>query len=93
MSLSTLTSDKLDPETQVLLGGDNGLRGYPLRYQAGEASRDPHVEERFFTDFYPWRLFRVGYAVFVDAGRVEGTDPRATADASARSTTSASGCV
>ena len=28
--------------------------------------REPHdtdVEQRFFTDFYPWRLFRVGWAV------------------------------
>jgi outer membrane protein assembly factor BamA len=35
------------------------------------------VEQRFFTDWYPWRLFRVGYAVFADAGRVGGRDPRA----------------
>ena len=71
-------TNNLDLENQVLLGGDNGLRGYPLRYQAGRAGSLLPIEERFFTDFYPWRLFRVGYAAFLDVGRVSGTDPRAT---------------
>ena len=69
-------TNNLDPENQILLGGDNGLRGYPLRYQAGESRSLLSVEERFFTDFYPWRLFRVGYAAFLDVGRVSGADPR-----------------
>ena len=76
-SLSAMAGRNLDAENQVLLGGDNGLRGYPLRYQAGERSVLLTVEQRFYTDWYPWRLFRVGYAVFMDAGRVTGTDPRA----------------
>jgi outer membrane protein assembly factor BamA len=77
VSLSALATDDLDPENQVLLGGDNGLRGYPIRYQAGESRTILNVEQRFFTDYYPWRLFRVGYAVFADVGRVGGRDPRA----------------
>jgi hypothetical protein len=77
VTLNALTTNKLDPERQVLLGGDNGLRGYPLRYQAGKHLAIVNVEQRFYTDFYPWRLFRVGYAVFADAGRVSGRDPRA----------------
>jgi hypothetical protein len=77
VTLNALTTNKLDAEKQVLLGGDNGLRGYPLRYQAGKHLAILNVEQRFFTDFYPWRLFRVGYAVFADAGRVSGRDPRA----------------
>jgi outer membrane protein assembly factor BamA len=78
VSLSTLVTQRVDPENQILLGGDNGLRGYPLRYQAGDRRTILNVEQRFFTDWYPWRLFRVGYAVFADAGRVGGRDPRAT---------------
>jgi hypothetical protein len=70
-------ANNLDSESQILLGGDNGLRGYPLRYQAGERRSLLSVEERFFTDVYPWRLFRIGYAAFLDVGRVSGTDPRA----------------
>ena len=79
VSLSALTTHALDAERQVLLGGDSGLRGYPLRYQAGERRAVLTVEQRFFTDFYPWRLIRMGYAIFADAGRVEGRDPRAQA--------------
>ncbi|HET7607167.1 MAG TPA: BamA/TamA family outer membrane protein, partial [Gammaproteobacteria bacterium] len=78
VSLDALATDELDPETQVLLGGDNGLRGYPIRYQAGENSVVLNIEQRFFTDFYPWRLIRVGWAVFADIGKVTGRDPRAT---------------
>ena len=78
VSLEALATDELDPENQVLLGGDSGLRGYPIRYQAGESRTILQVEQRFFTDFYPWRLVRVGWAVFADIGRVGGRDPRAT---------------
>jgi hemolysin activation/secretion protein len=73
-----VATDDLDPESQLLLGGDTGLRGYPIRYQTGESRTILNVEQRFFTDFYPWRLFRVGYAVFADVGRIGGRDPRAT---------------
>ena len=41
-SLSAVAGHNLDAENQVLLGGDNGLRGYPLRYQAGERSVAAH---------------------------------------------------
>lgn len=79
VSLEGLTSHNLDAENQVLLGGDNGLRGYPLRYQAGKHRALLTVEQRFYTDWYPWRLFRVGYAAFADVGRVWGQDPRGSA--------------
>ena len=63
-----------NPETAdlLLLGGDNGLRGYPLRYQSGEHRALFTVEERVYTDWYPFRLFRVGGAVFYDIGRAWG---------------------
>ncbi len=54
------------------LGGDNGLRGYPLRYQNGTRRALFTVEERVFSDIYLWRLFRLGAAAFVDVGRAWG---------------------
>jgi outer membrane protein assembly factor BamA len=57
-----------------MLGGDNGLRGYPLRYQAGTARALLTLEQRFYTDWYPFRLFHVGAAAFFDMGRTWGTD-------------------
>lgn len=60
------------PADQLLLGGDKGLRGYPLRYQSGDQRALFTVEERFYTDWYPFRLIRVGGAVFFDVGRAWG---------------------
>jgi hypothetical protein len=54
---------------ELLLGGDSGLRGYPLRYQRGRHRQLFTVEERYYTDWYPLRLFRVGFAVYYDVGR------------------------
>jgi hypothetical protein len=58
-----------DPADELVLGGDNGLRGYPLRYQSGERRALFTVEERFHTDVYPLRLFRIGGAAYLDVGR------------------------
>jgi hypothetical protein len=68
----------LDLDTQILLGGDNGLRGYPLRYQGGEARALLTVEQRYFTNWYPFRLVRVGAAAFFDIGRTWGRSPVST---------------
>ena len=65
-----------DVADTLLLGGDNGLRGYPLRYQSGTRRALFTLEERFYTDLYVWRLFRVGGAAFLDAGRAWGGDNR-----------------
>ena len=51
------------------LGGDTGLRGYPIRYQHGEQRAILTLEQRGYTDWYPFRLFRVGGAAFIDVGR------------------------
>ena len=64
----------LELDHRLLLGGDNGLRGYPLRYQAGDRRALFTLEQRYFTDWYPFRLFRVGAAAFFDAGRTWGDD-------------------
>ncbi|MDJ0653657.1 MAG: hypothetical protein QNJ40_05875 [Xanthomonadales bacterium] len=65
---------RLDIDNVMELGGDTGLRGYPLRYQTGESRALLTLEQRFFWDWYPWRLFRVGGAMFADVGRVWGTN-------------------
>jgi len=67
----TLT-EELDPDRQLLLGAEEGLRGYPLRYQTGTASALVTLEHRVYTDWYPFRLFNVGGAVFFDSGRTWG---------------------
>lgn len=60
------------PAESLLLGGEEGLRGYPLRYQSGTRRALLTLEERYFTDLFVWRLFRLGGAAFVDVGRAWG---------------------
>ena len=73
-AMSGAVTEQLDTELQLLLGGDNGLRGYPLRYQAGTARALFTVEQRYYTKWYPFRLFHVGAAAFFDMGRTWGRD-------------------
>lgn len=80
-SVTASLTSRLDPEKQLLLGGDNGLRGYPLRYQAGSANALLTLEERFYSSWQPLKLFNVGGAVFFDAGRAWGQDQVAAAPA------------
>ncbi|MBN8281033.1 MAG: hypothetical protein J0M16_10525, partial [Gammaproteobacteria bacterium] len=68
----------LDLDHQLLLGGDTGLRGYPLRYQNGDTRALVTVEQRYFTDWFPFRLARVGGAIFADVGRTWGDAPLAS---------------
>ncbi|MEM7049346.1 MAG: hypothetical protein AAF604_06790 [Acidobacteriota bacterium] len=58
-----------DQDTQLLLGGDSGLRGYPLRYQDGDRRFLLTLEQRFYTDWHLFRLLHIGGAVFFDIGR------------------------
>lgn len=74
-TVSTTYGHDLDLEAPVELGGDTGLRGYPLRYQSGDSSFLLSVEQRYFWDWYPLRLFRVGGAIFADVGRTWGDHP------------------
>ena len=77
-TLAATVGKRLDLENQILLGGDNGLRGYPLRYQDGTSRALISFEERYFSNWYPFRLFRVGAAVFFDMGRTWGQPQFAT---------------
>jgi hypothetical protein len=66
---------RLDLDHYYELGGDNGLRGYPLRYQQGSGLALFKIEERVYTPWSLWRLLDVGAAAFFDAGRVTGDNP------------------
>jgi hypothetical protein len=74
-SISGSMGRNLDLDNQLLIGGDSGLRGYPLRYQGGDSKALITLEQRFFTEWYPWHLFNVGAAIFFDAGRTWGENP------------------
>lgn len=75
VGLGASIGEQLDVDELLFLGGDNGLRGYPARYQVGQKRVVFTVEQRLFTDWYPFRLFRVGGAAFLDIGKIWGGNP------------------
>lgn len=66
------SGEKLDFDNEIVLGGDTGLRGYPLRYRNGLGRWTVTLEQRGYTDWYPFRLVHVGAAAFVDIGGTWG---------------------
>lgn len=58
----------LDRERQLLLGGDSGLRGYPLRYLQGDHRFLLTIEQRFFGNREVFHLLHLGAVVFFDTG-------------------------
>ncbi len=59
----------LDPERQLLLGGEDGLRGYDSRYTDGDRRVVVNVEQRFYLPKEYFSLVHLGGAVFFDVGR------------------------
>ena len=78
MALSGDSYRNPDVPAPLQIGGDTGLRGYPLSFQSGDRRALLTFEERVYTEWHPYRLFRVGGAVFFDAGRAWGGTPDAT---------------
>lgn len=60
----------LDKENQVMLGGNNGLRGYKNYSFAGAKSLLVNFENRWFLPGEYFHLMRFGGAVFFDSGSV-----------------------
>jgi hypothetical protein len=73
--LTLARGSALDLDHYYSLGGDTGLRGYPLRYQLGSGLTLLKLEERLYTGYSLWQLFDIGAAAFLDAGRVHGGNP------------------
>ncbi len=61
--------ENLDAEQQLLIGGDSGLRGYPLRFQSGDRRLLLTLEQRFYSKRELFKLATLGAAVFLDVGR------------------------
>jgi hypothetical protein len=56
-------------DEQFTSGGSDALRGYPLYMQRGDRRWLASIERRHFTDWHPFRLLRIGGALYLDAGR------------------------
>lgn len=54
------------------LGGDSGLRGYPLQYQHGTAKTLLTSELRWYPRVNIYKMLDLGFVAFADVGRVSG---------------------
>ena len=59
-------------DSPVVLGGETGLRGYPLQYQHGNNSTLFTMEARYYPQINLYKLLEVGGAAFIDTGKVFG---------------------
>lgn len=75
-NLSVTAARNLTVDQQLLIGGENGLRGYPSDYQQGNRRALWTLERRYFPDWHPFKLFRLGGVVFTDIGRAWFDDGR-----------------
>jgi hypothetical protein len=62
--------DKLDPDNQVTLGPDNGLRAFRANDISGNKGWLLNAEDRIYLIDELWNLFAVGAAVYYDTGYV-----------------------
>ncbi len=72
LGLAADATDFSDGTQFLSLGGETGARGYPTNYQRGDRRVTLTAERRFYSDWFPFHLIRVGGAVFFDAGRAWG---------------------
>lgn len=71
-SISAEQGHNLFADEALYLGGDSGLRAFPLYYQRGDNRMVATAEYRHYTDWNLWQIFDVGFAAFTDVGRSWG---------------------
>jgi hemolysin activation/secretion protein len=67
-----VTSAQQFLDQPVVIGGESGVRGYPLQYQHGKHSALLSAEIRIYPKYNLYQLFDVAMVVFADAGRAWG---------------------
>lgn len=68
------TSQHQFMDTPVALGGESGVRGYPLQYQHGDHSVSTSIEARFYPNYNLYKILDFGFAAFADAGKAWSGD-------------------
>lgn len=79
-SVNDAYAKRPDPNQQLYLGGEDGMRGYPLHFRSGTHTTLLSLEQRAYTDWQILRLLTVGGAVFFDVGHVGGRDSSMAAE-------------
>lgn len=75
---SSQFSENQFQDSPIVLGGETGLRGYPLQYRHGDHSTQFTAEARYYPHINIYKLLELGGAIFVDTGRVFGSSDNTT---------------
>ncbi|GAC16875.1 ShlB/FhaC/HecB family protein [Aliiglaciecola lipolytica] len=60
-------------DAPIVLGGENGVRGFPLQYQHGQHNAALSLEARYYPHINIYKLIEVGAAAFIDVGKSFGS--------------------
>ena len=66
---SVFSENQFGDESMVL-GGETGLRGFPIMYLHGQHSTQFSLEARYYPNINIYKLFELGAAAFIDTGKV-----------------------
>lgn len=66
---SARIADDLERDERYTLGGDEGMRAFPLYYQTGNKAVTGAIEYRYITPWSIYQLLDVAFAGFIDTGR------------------------
>ena len=65
-------------DQRITIGGDDGMRAFPLYYQTGNKSVIASTEYRYITSWHLYQLLDVALAAFIDAGKAWDNPDRST---------------
>jgi len=63
-------------DTPLVLGGETGVRGFPLQYKHGDRSTKFTFEARYYPHINIYKLIELGGAAFIDTGKMFGLTAR-----------------
>lgn len=67
-----ISSNNQYADKPITMGGNTGLRGFPLQYQHGENSIKVTSEVRYYPNINLFKLFDLAGVAFIDAGKAFG---------------------
>lgn len=79
---ATILTENQFLDSPVVMGGESGVRGYPLQYQHGNRSTQFTAEIRYYPQINIYKLFELGGVVFVDSGKTFGSTRTKNTDSS-----------
>ncbi|VBB47580.1 exported hypothetical protein [uncultured Desulfatiglans sp.] len=65
---------EMDPENMIYIGAEEGLKGYPSHFRAGDARWVFALEDRVILPWDLWGIVQIGFVAFAEAGAIRSPD-------------------